>query len=274
MATQLSREELRALFDSTKPWHHLIDVNGVPTKVEPAWGEHLDHPRGLWEKVAPLLRAIDARRLLDVGCNDGFFLFESRRLGVKDVVGVEVHPHYYDHAVLVNRLLAPGGVDIRRMSAYDVDETLGTFDVTLALGLIYHLKNPFLFLERVGPLTTTIIVETAVRNSDEDIRNREEGRPSPPSVEFVENPPSELNPEGAPNWWMPNSECVSALLRVCGFPYTFVASEQLLSPSPSRGPTEFGRAVVVGTKSERVPRAVRRRQFLSRARRRLGRRPF
>ena len=271
MPTQRSPEELRRLFDSTKPWHHLIDVDGVPTKVEPAWGEELDHPRTLWEKVAPLLRDTKGKRLLDIGCNDGFCLFESRRLGVEEVVGLEVQEHYYEHAVLVNRLLAPGGVDVRLMSAYDVSEALGTFDVTLALGLIYHLKNPFLFLERIGPLTTTIIVETAVRNSDEDVRNRANGLASPPSMEFVENPPSELSPEGAPNWWMPNTEGVCALLRVCGFPHTFVASEQLLTPGTFRGPTEFGRAIVVGTKSARVPRAMRRRLLLERARRRLAR---
>src|SRR6059058_927348 len=109
MAGQLSSEELRALFDSMKPWHHLIDVHGVPTKTEPAWGDDLDHPRALWEQVSPLLPDLNGKRVLDVGCNDGFFLFACRRLGAQEVVGIEVQQHYYDHAVLVNRLLGLGG---------------------------------------------------------------------------------------------------------------------------------------------------------------------
>jgi tRNA (mo5U34)-methyltransferase len=247
MIQNYSREELRELFDATKPWHHLIDVGGVPTKTEPAWGEYLEHPRDLWERVSALLPDLRGSRVLDVGCNDGFFLFACRRLGAKEVVGIESSEHFYRHAVLVNELLGLGGIRVELMSAYDVGEELGTFDVTLALGLMYHLKNPFLFLERVSAITTAqIVVETAVRNSYEDLRNRESGLTGPPSMEFVENPPEELNPEGAANWWAPNTECVCAMLRVCGFARTTVASEYILPPGQAAN--EFGRAIVVGAR--------------------------
>ena len=245
-----SAGELRELFDSMKPWHHLIDVHGVPTKTEPAWGEYVDHPKLLWQDVKAVLPDLEGKRVLDVGCNDGFFLFACRRLGAEEVVGLEVHPHYFNHAVLVNRLLDLGGIDVRQMNAYDVGEELGQFDVTLALGLIYHLKNPFLFVERVGAITSgTIIVETAIRNSTVDRDNRAGGVAGVPSMDFVENPPEELNPEGGPNWWVPNTECVSALLRVCGFPHTTVGSETILEPGPHRKSNEFGRAIVVGSKA-------------------------
>jgi tRNA (mo5U34)-methyltransferase len=247
---QYSREELRELFDSVKPWHHLIDVHGVPTKVEPAWGEYLDHPRALWESVSQVLPDLSGKRVLDVGCNDGFFLFACRQLGAKEVVGIEASEHFFNHAVLVNSLLDPGGISVHQMSAYDVGDEMGEFDVTLALGLIYHLKSPLLFLERVAPITSsTIIVETAVRNSIEDRESRERGVASAPAMEFIENPATQLHPEGGPNWWVPNSECVRAMLRVCGFSQTTVSSEFILPPGPERTPTDFGRAIVVGAKA-------------------------
>jgi tRNA (mo5U34)-methyltransferase len=234
-----------------KPWHHLIDVHGVPTKTEPAWGEYLEHPRRLWAEVSELLPDLRGKRVLDVGCNDGFFLFACRQLGAEHVVGIEPHEHFFNHAVLVNQLLDLGRITIRQMTAYDVGDELGRFDVTLALGLIYHLKSPLLFLERVAPITTSmIVVETAIRNSEEDRKNRERGAAGAPAMEFVENSPAELHPEGGPNWWTPNVECVEAMLRVCGFPHTSVASEFILTPGPDRGPAEFGRAIVVGTKAD------------------------
>src|SRR5436190_11418567 len=116
MTAQRSSEELRELFDSMKPWHHLIEVDGVPTKVEPAWGDDLDHPRALWQRVEPLLPSLDGKRVLDVGCNDGFFLFACRRLGAREVVGVEAQQHFYDHAVLVNELLGLDGITVELMS--------------------------------------------------------------------------------------------------------------------------------------------------------------
>jgi tRNA (mo5U34)-methyltransferase len=264
-----TRDELRTLFDSVRPWHHLIEVHGVPTKTEPAWGEELDHPRRLWEEVSGLLPDLKGKRVLDVGCNDGFFLFACRRLGAEQVVGVEAHEHFFNHAVLVNELLDLGGITVHQMSAYEVGEAFDEFDVTLALGLIYHLKSPFLFLERVAAITTsTIVVETAVRSSNEDRDNRRRGIASAPAMEFVENPPAELHPEGGANWWAPNTECVEAMLRVCGFPHTAVASEFILTPGPKRRPTEFGRAIVVGSKvvppSESAATHGRRRPVLGR----------
>jgi tRNA (mo5U34)-methyltransferase len=92
-ARQHSPEELRQLFDSMKPWHHLIDVGGLPTTTESAWGEYLEHPRDLWENVAKLLPDLEGRRVLDVGCNDGYFLFACRRLGAAEVVGIETSEH-------------------------------------------------------------------------------------------------------------------------------------------------------------------------------------
>jgi tRNA (mo5U34)-methyltransferase len=247
---QHTSDELRELFDSLKPWLHLIDVHGVPTKTEPAWGEYLEHPRHLWEEVSELLPDLAGKRVLDVGCNDGFFLFACRRLGAEEVVGIETDEHFVNHAALVNRLLDLGGIIVHRMSAYDIGETLGRFDVTLALGLIYHLKSPLFFFERVAPITSSmIVVETAVRNSNEDRANRERGVPGAPAMDFIENPPAQLHPEGGPNWWVPNTECVQAMLRACGFSHTTVASEFILTPGPDREPTEFGRAIVVGEKS-------------------------
>jgi tRNA (mo5U34)-methyltransferase len=193
--------------------------------------------------------------VLDVGCNDGFFLFACRRLGAREVVGIEANEHFFNHAVLVNRLLDLGGITIHHMNAYDVGNALGEFDVTLGLGLIYHLKNPLLFLERVASITTsTIVIETALRNSVEDLDNRESHVSGAPAMDFIENPPAELHPEGGPNWWVPNSECVQAMLRVCGFSDTVVCSEFILPPGPERTPTDFGRAIIVGAKTARRAR--------------------
>ncbi len=98
-------KDLRELFDSLKPWHHLIYVNGIPTKTESAWGEPLEHPIPLWKKIKPLLPNLQNKRLLDIGCNDGFFLFETRKLGASQAVGIEAAPRFYNHAKLINEML-------------------------------------------------------------------------------------------------------------------------------------------------------------------------
>jgi 2-polyprenyl-3-methyl-5-hydroxy-6-metoxy-1,4-benzoquinol methylase len=75
-------KDLRILFDSLKPWHHLIYVDGIPTKTESAWGEPLEHPIPLWNKVKPLLPDLHGKRILDIGCNDGFFYLSVESLAL------------------------------------------------------------------------------------------------------------------------------------------------------------------------------------------------
>lgn len=251
---------LAALFDASPPWHHRIEVAGVPTKTTSAWGEPLEHPGPLWEVIEPHLGDLRGRRVLDVGCNDGFFLFAARRKGAAEVLGVEADGHHYQHAALVNELLDLGGIEVRNMSAYDLDDSLGSFDTTLLLGLIYHLKNPLGVLEKIAAMTTSrMILDTAVRNSAEDLAARAEGRCSAPALEFNEQPFTPTSDtallldgcgadesskfEGSPNWWIPNSECVCAMLRTCGFSRTEVIDEFILEPGQAAN--IFGRAVIV-----------------------------
>ena len=245
-ASRLSVQKLRFLFDSLKPWHHLIYVHGVPTKIESAWGEPIDHPQGLWEKVKPTLPDLGEKRILDVGCNDGFFVFESRKLGAKSAVGIEVEDHFYQHATLVSDLLDLGGIEFLKMSAYDIDSIrLNLFNITFFLGVFYHLKNPMAVLERLSAVTTEmIIVESAIRNSIVDFKNHKKGIMGEPVIEFNEQPPNIYEP--SPNWWLPNTECICAMLRFCGFTIIEILDEYILeSPQPK---DIFGRVLIQAKK--------------------------
>ncbi len=133
------------------------------------------------------------------------------------------------------------------MSAYDIDSSLGTFDITLLLGVFYHLKNPFLLLEKLSEITNEmIIIETAIRNSKEDSENRKLGKMGIPVMEFIEQPYRPKTYEGTWNWWAPNVECVCAMLRTVGFSRVDIIDEYILMPP--RQPNAFGRAIVKGLK--------------------------
>ena len=134
-------DELRTLFDAMKPWFHNIVIEGVETKTEPAWGEPMDATSHVWE---PLAERIDfeGKRVLDVGCNGGFYLVEARRAGASFCLGVEGDKHFASQAASVAKLTGFEGIEVRNASAYELDESIGQFDITLLLGLIYHLKDP------------------------------------------------------------------------------------------------------------------------------------
>ena len=147
------------------PWFHCIDLgDGLFTKSQSAIGEPIDHPRPTWESVKTVVQSdLNGQTVLDVGCNAGFYSIEMKRRGAARVLGLDAQRDLIRQAEFVRDVL---GLDIEyeRKSVYDLDPfAMGQFDVTLALGLIYHCKHLVLALEKLFLITRRLLVlETAI----------------------------------------------------------------------------------------------------------------
>src|SRR5437762_12690767 len=161
----MTRDEILAGLKILEPWFHRIDLgDGIFTKTESVMGEPVDHPRETWEVIQQCLPAnLTGKSVLDVGCNGGFYYVEAKRRGAHRDLGVDGQRQHVRQAIFVRKVL---GLDLefRRFSVYDLDPaTIGRFDITLALGLIYHLKHLVLALERLFDVTRELLViETAI----------------------------------------------------------------------------------------------------------------
>src|SRR5262245_58734281 len=139
----MTREQILKQIEALGPWFHCIDLgNGVKTKTESISGEPINHPLGTWEIIKRCLpEDLSGKTVLDVGCNAGFYSIESKRRGAVRVLGVDAQRTMINQAHFVRSVLGLD-IDFRRMSAYDLNRrSVGEFDVTLALGLIYHCKH-------------------------------------------------------------------------------------------------------------------------------------
>lgn len=208
----MTREELLAGIERLRPWFHQIDLgHGVSTKVEPAADEPLDHPRETWEHVRRVLpERLDGRSVLDVGCNAGFYAVEAKRRGAARVLGVDAQRHHVLQAGFVRDALGLE-LDFRRLSVYDLSpRTVGEFDVTLALGLIYHCKHLVLALENLWRVTRDLLVlETDLYVPDAETAPRDR------LLRVVANPPGAQ--EAIHNWFLPTADALAALLETAGF---------------------------------------------------------
>jgi tRNA (mo5U34)-methyltransferase len=218
----MTREEIQARVGRLGPWFHCIDLGGgLQTKTESAIGEPVEHPRPTWEKVrAALPEKVSGLSVLDVGCNAGFYAVELKRRGAGRVLGVDSQRNLVRQAVFVRDVL---GLDIeyRRLSVYDLDpRALGQFDVTLALGLVYHCKHLVLALEKLFAVTRGLLVlETAIyppERSPGSFTYEVGGlQPLLHPLAYVENPGEAK--EAIYNWFLPGVEALTALLRNVGF---------------------------------------------------------
>lgn len=199
----MTSTDLRSRADAIR-WYHTIDLGGgvVTRGVD-------DSPLRLARVQLP--ESLHGKTVLDVGAWDGFFSFECERRGAARVVAAD---HFSWHGTgwgtKAGFTLARDALG-SRVEDIDIDvmdlgpERVGTFDVVLFLGVLYHLRHPFLALERVASVTRDyLILETVV-----DLVGFRR-----PAMAFY--PGRELNNDPT-NWWGPNIPAVVGMLESLGF---------------------------------------------------------
>jgi tRNA (mo5U34)-methyltransferase len=142
-------------------WFHTIDVgNGVITQgVKSA--ELLKAEFDAFGFTDQFLRG---RRLLDIGCNDGYMSLQCARLGadVTAIDGVYRDSLKYvrKHAETKFRFYC---LDFLSPSFFE----LGRFDIILYLGVLYHTMYPFEHIQRLANASAagaTVLIDTEFYN--------------------------------------------------------------------------------------------------------------
>ena len=125
-------------------WSHSIDLgNGIVTEGHKSVALLEDE----FNRLQLTDKTLEGKRVLDIGCNDGFMSLKCERLGAL-VVGID--GIYRDGLKYVREHLKPKfqfyAIDLMSPSFYE----LGRFDVILYLGVLYHTMYPFNQLLRVA----------------------------------------------------------------------------------------------------------------------------
>ena len=165
----------------------------------------LDNLRQRWAEF-PLPGDLTGTRLLDIGTWDGWFAFEAERRGA-EVVAVDIAPqeNFYHAQRELKSKVRYEVCEIYRLP----ERQVGTFDCTLFLGVLYHLRHPLRALEIVCALTRRLAIV------DSFIVDDEGANATPiPWMEFYEH--TELANQ-VDNWVGPTLPCLLALCRSAGF---------------------------------------------------------
>ncbi|HEX6630499.1 MAG TPA: DUF1698 domain-containing protein, partial [Gemmatimonadaceae bacterium] len=112
-------ERRRREIDALGPWFHNLHLpDGAQTAPNHFLGG--DFPTFKWRQIEPFVPArLDGWRVLDVGCNAGFYSFELARRGA-NVLAIDVEDLYLDQARWAAGVLGlERQVEFRRMGAYD-----------------------------------------------------------------------------------------------------------------------------------------------------------
>jgi tRNA (mo5U34)-methyltransferase len=189
-------------------WFQRIEL--APGLITPGWSDPLIEKLPYFGLPAQM----QGMRVLDVGCAEGFFSFEAERRGANEVIAIDSSPDS------VRRFgICRGALGARATaylcSVYDLSaKAFGTFDMVFFFGVLYHLRNPLLALERIlNVCAGTLLLQTATHEI--------------PGSEHV--PLAKFHPAGMESgppgkalfdptvFWLPNGECARAMTSHVGF---------------------------------------------------------
>ena len=220
----MTREEKLERLKS-RQWYHSIEIE--PGLVTP--GAHpLGELRQMLEHVK-LPSRLDGLTVLDIGAWDGFFSFEAERRGAERVVAYDLTPEDYFGFATAKEMLG-SKVDYVQGSVYELrKEAVGTFDVVLCLGVLYHLRYPLLALDRLHDvcdsymLLETHCLDNCVLLEDGQTTTLERIDPRLSRIPLYRfYPGNELNGDYS-NWFSPNRRAIEGGLRTAGFEPTLLS---------------------------------------------------
>jgi len=182
-------------------WYHSMEL--PDGRVIPGF-QTLDSLRTRMAQF-PVPADLRGKRALDIGAWDGWFTFELERRGARVTA---VDSTAFERFRVARDLMGSKAEyrieDVCRLSPAQI----GTFDIVMFLGVLYHLKHPLLALEKVCELATDMAcVESYVIDDGSYPAAK-------PVMEFYET--TELCGQ-FDNWVGPNTACLLALCRSAGF---------------------------------------------------------
>jgi len=162
---------------------------------------------------ATLMEIVGRDPVLDVGCGDGDIAFFLETLGMQ-VDAVDYAPTNNNHLLGVHALKQELGSSIR-IHEVDLDArpTLpsSNYGFTVMLGVLYHLKNPFLVLEALARASCYIFLSTRIASLSAD---RKTNFGALPLAYLVEE--DELNNDET-NFWIFSEKALQRILRRSGW---------------------------------------------------------
>jgi len=131
------RQHLRATLLKLHPWRKgPIELFGLLIDTE--W-----HSDWKWERVLPHLAPLSGRRVLDVGCGNGYHCWRMAGAGAACVLGIDPHLLFNMQYWALRHFVPGPEVHVLPLALEDLPANLQAFDTVFSMGVLYHRRSPF-----------------------------------------------------------------------------------------------------------------------------------
>jgi tRNA (mo5U34)-methyltransferase len=210
-----SDHHLRRALEQFHPWRKgPYMIHGV--HIDSEWRSDFK-----WDRLTPHISSLKNRRVLDVGCGNGYHCWRMAGAGAKLVIGVDPTLLSIVQFWVIRHFIGEQPVFTLPLGVESIPASIGAFNTVFSMGVLYHRRSPLdHLLELQGFLCSggELVLETLVVDGDEGQTLVPEGRYA--KMRNV--------------WFIPSCPTLLLWLRRCGFRDIRLVDISLTTPEEQR----------------------------------------
>ena len=145
------------------PWRKgpfdIFDIN-----IDSEWRSDLK-----WQRLADKIDLKD-KRILDVGCGNGYYMFRMLGAGARFVIGVDPVPLFVVQFKVINKFLRANQLQLLPIGL-EALPVMPVFDTVFSMGVLYHRRSPVDHLKDLQSMLVSggeLVLETLVIKGNEE----------------------------------------------------------------------------------------------------------
>ena len=174
-----------------------------------------------WDRILPHLSSLENRRILDIGCGNGYHCWRMLADSPEIVVGIEPSVLFNLQFHALQKYLQRSDIGLLPIGVEDLPKNLNCFDTVFSMGVLYHRRSPLDHLYQLKGFLADggeLCLETLVIKGSE-------GRVLLPPDRYARM---------RNVWFIPSSAELKLWLERCGFIDVRVVDESVTSVQEQR----------------------------------------
>lgn len=157
-----------------------------------------------WERIEPHVKSLKDKRIADIGCHNGYFMFRMAEQNPACVVGFEPFAKHYWNFQLIQQWIQNEALAFELLGVEHVHHFRGFFDTIFCLGILYHHTDPVGLLRKL---------HQALASKGEIIIDCQ----GIPGAEPVALTPRRRYAQARGIWFLPTQSCLEHWMLRAGF---------------------------------------------------------
>ena len=146
-------------------WNHNYSLNGIQTIANQKFS--IGNNKIKWKRINSVVD-FNHKKVLDLGCSDGYFSHKSLDAGASSVFGIDLDPLRIEKAQFAHSICKYPNIKFAVKDVYEIDLEEEKYDIILCLGLLHRIPDMEKLLNKLST-TKKLVIETKIYDTKESV---------------------------------------------------------------------------------------------------------